>query len=1032
MTEEKHNHIEESKSEHDSEHHEKHASKHESSDEGEEEIKVDFSKIKNIFKSKKERHNDSHTQKSTHHHKDEEEDDEPEEKINIDFSSIKNFFHTKQFFVILTILLILIPCILTVYIRLQPEYLPATDDWARNSVYNYYKSSISQQVNTQYPNLPTENRNTLVDQQFAQFRQANNDQIELQIKQTSLYFKTGFQYQENGQNYTFLGDLDSYYWLRTARNIETTGSPCDEIKDGKCIDNHMIAPLGSTASASMHPLGIVYLYNVLHVFNSKINLMQASFYLPTVLAVIAAIAAFFIGRRLMNDTAGFFSAMFIALSPLFITRTLGSDNDVWNIMFPLIIMWIFLEAFEAKGWTKRIILSALAGLAIGVFSYAWGGWWYIFDFIIVAIVGFIIFELVQNYLRHKDFKKIINSEVINTLSIFAILIVTTAIFTTLFVDFSNFTYAFVAPFQLSTGLKAAAETTLWPNVLTTVAELNEANISTIVNQTAFGINVLYSLALLGIVFTLVKKKPDFKEHLLIAFSIILYLVLISSSAMTMDSYLYLAILMIPVAIGVILLWKSNETQIDVKPAFLLTIWFIGMIFASIKGVRFILLLIPTFSIALGVAIGYIYQYISRITHENLKIAENLGKVIVFILLCLILIQPIQIGMAAGRSYVPSMTKGWWDSLTNIREKSATDAIINSWWDFGHWFKYVADRRVSLDGASQNHPTAHWLGRILQTNNEDESIAVLRMIDCGSNSAFDEINKKYQDTEKSQNVVQDILMLNTKDSRNELSKDGFSSDEIDKILSFTKCQAPEDYFITSEDMVGKAGVWAHFGVWDFDRAYIINNIRNMKFDEAIKVMKDRWNYSDDYASKLYYDVQTLQTDREMNDWISPWPSYGTQNLLDCSNVSDIVICPINMGIGSNQGTTIVMEKAYINMTNPKASQIGLGLYDSSNRKVQTSTTSIREIAIMDNSGNITKYPMENATISLSLLIDVQIDSNNQTKYKALIADPLLIDSTFTRLFFLDGKGTKYFEKFSDTTDITGSRIIVWKVKWPTVE
>ena len=121
-----------------------------------------------------------------------------------------------------------------------------------------------------------------------------------------------------------------------------------------------------------------------------------------------------------------------------------------------------------------------------------------------------------------------------------------------------------------------------------------------------------------------------------------------------------------------------------------------------------------------------------------------------------------------------------------------------------------------------------------------------------------------------------------------------------------------------------------------------------------------------------------------------------------------------------------------MTNPKASQIGLGLYDSSNRKVQTSTTSIREIAIMDNSGNITKYPMENATISLSLLIDVQIDSNNQTKYKALIADPLLIDSTFTRLFFLDGKGTKYFEKFSDTTDITGSRIIVWKVKWPTVE
>ncbi len=33
-----------------------------------------------------------------------------------------------------------------------------------------------------------------------------------------------------------------------------------------------------------------------------------------------------------------------------------------------------------------------------------------------------------------------------------------------------------------------------------------------------------------------------------------------------------------------------------------------------------------------------------------------------------------------------------------------------------------------------------------------------------------------------------------------------------------------------------------------------------------------------------------------------------------------------------------------------------------------------------------------------------------------------------MFYLNGHGLKYFDKFSDVRDITGGRIIVWKVNW----
>ncbi|MBN2459192.1 hypothetical protein JXB28_02815 [Candidatus Woesearchaeota archaeon] len=993
------------------------------------------------------------------------ENAESKDEVSIDFSKVKRWFsaeNIKRNATLLTILLVLVPVILTVYIRLQPQYLPQTDVWAENSVNNYFRNQIDNAVNSQYPNLPAQNKESLVNQQFEEFRKNNKDMLAQQVEATSSYFKSGFQYQESNHTYTFLGDLDSYYFLRYTRNLIEKGSFCDEIRDGQCYDNHMYAPIGAPIDTTMHSYGIYYLYKFLNILDPKVNPMQAAFYLPTVLAVIAAIAAFFVGKKMMNITAGFFASMFLALSPMFLSRTLGSDTDIWNVMFVMIVLWIFLEAFEAKSLRSKIILSALVGAVFAVFNFAWGGWWYIFDFMLATLLIYIFFMIVRNSLSSKsgarDSKNIFTRDVAFTAIILAVLIISTFIFVSVSSSTTSFTNAFTEPFFRLSTAKEAAKENYWPNILTTVAEMNEASVETVVVQTAFGIKLFFALSLLGIVFLMVRKKPTGKEYLFIAGSAIVFLFLVSSSAFRLHPYTYLLLLIAPIAAIIVLLLfdktHGEKLAVDIKPAILLTIWFVGMMLAGTKGVRFILMVIPAFSIAIGVAIGYLHQYIAGMLKSEFKISEKITKPAIFILLCFLLVTPIRAGISTGESFTPSMTLGWWDTLLKIKAESQPDAIINSWWDFGHWFKYVADRRVTVDGSGQHYQLAHWMGTVLVSDDENKAVNTLRMLDCGSFESYEMIFAEKKDVLESVKLIKTIIMQDEPEAMKTLEDAGLSKESIDEIISRVFCSPPENYLITSGDMVGKAGVWAHFGLWDFERAYMIREVKPKDPDEGIAILKEKFNYDDNEATTLYYELQALQSDREMNDWISPWPNYlggqwtpckvlndelnttSGEDVEDGDNATEIVAsdensdekskglmaCSIGSEISRDNQARTVIEAAILDLNNYKNASLIIGSYDLASNYRLGSGRIIPAAFVIFNDDGIERVELENSSFPYDVLIDM-------VENRSMIADSRLSLSLFTKLFYLDGRYTTHFEKFSETTDMTGTRISVWKVKWP---
>ena len=62
----------------------------------------------------------------------------------------------------------------------------------------------------------------------------------------------------------------------------------------------------------------------------------------------------------------------------------------------------------------------------------------------------------------------------------------------------------------------------------------------------------------------------------------------------------------------------------------LTIWFIGAIYSFTRGMRFAIILVPAFAIAFGVAIGIIYQYISKWLTKGFGLNKYLSRTILII------------------------------------------------------------------------------------------------------------------------------------------------------------------------------------------------------------------------------------------------------------------------------------------------------------------------------------------------------------------------------------------------------------------
>ena len=958
-------------------------------EEGDEEVAIDFGKIagkvKNLFKFGKKKENGA---KKIF----EEKEEAVVSGIKGEAVSILDFFKKNKYAI--PVLLILIAIVFSTFFRMYPASLPVTDNWAEDNVGRFYKNQIQSEINSQYPNLPDANKKALIENKYREVLKQQKSQIDQQIAATSQQFKSRFQ-DENGQ--TYLLAIDPYYWYNYARNYINNGHFGDSYnEDGDSWISVRNGRQGRSADTKIpfHTYLGVFVYRIAQIF-SDVPLLNIFFLLPVLVIGLSIIPAFFIGKRLGGNLGGFFAAMIVAVNSALLGRTPAgfADTDPYNILFPLFIAWMFIEAFEAKSFKKSAILASIGSVFCLAYSYSWGGWWYVFDFIIATIGLFLIYQLIlnANKIKHGFVNYLSTPGIKNTAITGSIFFFGSAILISLFKGISTFTLALRGPTKI-VELKDVAITKLWPNVLTTVAEFNEVSLPTIISQ--MGGQLLFWLALIGITLLLFnRKKMNFINIAYLIGSSVYYIIMIMMKNKLTNPITFVIIMGIPVIVGLIkIIYLKESEDIDIKAPLFLMIWFIGTAYGFTKGIRFAILMVPAFAIAVGACVGIIYGFLTQWLSKEMHINKYISKTVILILLCLLLIAPIKSANSIALNEIPSMNDAWYDSLTAIKQDS-TDAIITSWWDFGHWFYTISERRVTFDGGNQGE-RIHWVGKSLLTEDEDVNIGILKMLNCGQQKAPHVLEGYLDgDTVKAISVLNDIMLEDKKGARGILEEEGLGDNEIEEVLKYTHCDDLIDqYYITSEDMIGKAGVWGHFGSWSFRKAKMWQSVVGKDVGEGTRILREDFNLSEEKADNYYYEIQNTKADR----WISPWPGY-LSGLNGCNVENGLIRC----GNGVE-----------INMSDMKATI-----------SIQQGKAPLKSLAFIDSEGEfkIMEYGKDTSPYSAALIPD-------GNSYKSILLDPLHAGSMFTRLFFFDGHGLKHFTLFSDKSQITGGRIQVWKVSW----
>ena len=102
------------------------------------------------------------------------------------------------------------------------------------------------------------------------------------------------------------------------------------------------------------------------------------------------------------------ACLFVGLAPVFLDHSVAGwfDMDILNLTFPLLIAWSYLNIFPASPFplpcgrgqggknNKAVLLwTFIAAFWIGLFSFTWVGWWFIF-LIIIIYEGYSILRLV--------------------------------------------------------------------------------------------------------------------------------------------------------------------------------------------------------------------------------------------------------------------------------------------------------------------------------------------------------------------------------------------------------------------------------------------------------------------------------------------------------------------------------------------------------------------------------------------------------------------------------------------------------------
>ena len=591
-------------------------------------------------------------------------------------------------------------------------------------------------------------------------------------------------YYEDQSGNLYMYELDSYYNYRLTKNYLDHGYVGDTIINGREWDLHSYAPSGVPMD---YPPLIVYLtaliYKLLNFF-VNVPLLTICFWLPAFIGPLAGIVAYFFVGRFTNRYGAFAAGIFAVTAPVYFTRSVPGwfDTDMFNVFFPLLVTWIFVEAVHAKKIKDQMVLSILAAFFMFLFALAWNGWQYLF----YLLVGFTAFYIIWRRFKGHEIKNLIY--VLSIFSVFTLILV--AIFT----GFLNVLKLFNSIPELFSLTNPQTSWAPWPDIYVSVSELGIPSLEEVIS----GVGPAFAGGILGLLWIFrISMNKDLKKHFL--------------SEMTHFFYI------------------------------LLIVWTLIGIFSLKEGNRFILLLVSPMVVSSGIMVGITVDYLYLLKKSEkftiFKRKENLIKLIVLFIMILVTVPPVFSAYNTFSELIPSADDDLWNASIWINNNTPEDTVIISDWSYGHFLTTFADRPVSFDGrtayietlpsrqfdraypfGSQSPSTSreYWIYRAFVTDNESLSLGIFNMIATSGDMGYITLDKYTWNTTKSVEILNNILGDNRGTAGTILMNNyGLNQTAAEDVLQYTHPSNPRHFVVLTNGFSGLRWIF-HFGTWDFNK------------------------------------------------------------------------------------------------------------------------------------------------------------------------------------------------------------------------
>lgn len=586
-----------------------------------------------------------------------------------------------------------------------------------------------------------------------------------------------FYQDQNGIPYMY--ELDSYYNYRLTENYLDHGYLGDTIINGTEWDLHSYYPPGVPLD---YPPLIVYLtsfiYKLANIF-SQIPLLNICFWIPAFIGPLAGIVAYMLVRRFTNDYGALTAGILTVTAPLYLIRTVPGwfDTDMFNVIFPLLIVWFFIEAVESKNSKMQILFTILSAFSMFLFAMAWNGWQYLF----YIITTFCIVYLVYGKIKGSSIKNIFNVFI----SFFTVSVILIGI--TNFLNIIDFIYGPSELIQIG----SQSPWYPWPDLYVSISELMKPSLEEFVAKIG---PILLGLGIIGTFLTLrIMINNQLKERFLNKMSWFFYS--------------------------------------------LIVVWLLAGFVSLEQGIRFILLLIPPLVISAGIMVGICVEYIKAL-EGKLNGKEILVKLLCLSFIVIISI-PAVINAYESSSLTPGADDDLWNSATWIQNNTSNNTVVITEWSYGHFFSAIAGRPVSFDGRSAyietlplrqfynnslfnpqspNTSREYWIDKALCTSNENLSLGIFRMLSTSGDSGYLILNKYISNTSRSVEILNNILGID-KNSAMEMLINNYklSPEEAEEVVKYTHPNSPNPFVIvTYSDMIYKAKWTFYFGEWDLSK------------------------------------------------------------------------------------------------------------------------------------------------------------------------------------------------------------------------